>query len=109
MTQQPLISHRAVLRTWPGRSSAVGEGLTRLVEATRPLRGCLAIAASREPSDPRVWHLSMCWADEQAMAHWLASPVAELFARLVNQHLVMHIDIQPGAAIGLETDLRRAG
>jgi quinol monooxygenase YgiN len=109
MTDRPLTSHRAVIRTWPGRSFAVGEGLARLVKATRPLSGCMSIAASREPNDVRQWHLSLCWDDECAMGAWLAGPAAELFAELVARRLVMQIDFQPGDTVLPEARLRRAG
>ncbi|WP_263262543.1 antibiotic biosynthesis monooxygenase [Pseudomonas sp. RIT-PI-S] len=109
MTQQPLISHHAIIRTWPGRSVAVGQALARLVETSRMLPECLAIEADRQADDPGVWHLRMCWADRSAMAAWLGNPVAELFAAWVNQYWVMHIDIQPGAPIASEAGLRRAG
>lgn len=109
MTYQPLNSHRVVIRTWPGRSFALGERLAQLVEATRPLDGCLAIAANRHPQDLRLWHLSLCWNDDRAMAAWLAGPAAELFASLVAHYLVIQIDFQPGAALAPEAGLRRAG
>ena len=108
MTQQPLISHRAAIRTWPGRSSAVGEQLARLVEATRPLAGCLSIAARREPSSLHTWHLSMCWADQHAFATWLGDPAASVFTDLLNQRLIQQIDIQPGEPAE-QAELRRAG
>ncbi|MBA1244736.1 antibiotic biosynthesis monooxygenase family protein [Pseudomonas japonica] len=108
MTQQPLISHRAAIRTWPGRSCAVGEQLARLVEATRPLPGCLSIAARREPSNVHTWHLSMCWEDHQAFATWLGEPAAAVFTDLLNQRLIQQIDIQPGDPTA-QAELRRAG
>jgi quinol monooxygenase YgiN len=106
MTYQPLISHRVAMHTWPGRSRAVGERLAQLVKTTRPLQGCLAIVACRDPQDLRLWHLSMCWNDEAAMTAWLTHSVAELFTGLVGQQLVMQIDVQPGAS---EAGLRCAG
>lgn len=109
MTYQPLTSHRAVILAWPGRSFAVGEGLARLVKATRSLPGCLSIAANRAPNNVREWKLSLCWSDDHAMGEWLAGPAAELLAELVARRLVMQIDFQPGSTVAPEASLRRAG
>lgn len=103
---QPLISHRTVIRTWPGRAGAVGDTLAQLVQATRPLAGCLSIEASRHPLEAHTWHLTMSWAEASALADWLANPVAEVFGALVSQQLVTHIDFQPWADAA---ELRRAG
>ncbi|WP_426151879.1 antibiotic biosynthesis monooxygenase [Pseudomonas sp. DC3000-4b1] len=99
MTEQSLITHRVILRTWPGRSSLVGSRLTRLVEQARTVPACLTMVTQRHPEDPRAWQLEMCWDNEQALGAWLAAPLADLFGELLNQRLVMHIDIQPGAAV----------
>jgi quinol monooxygenase YgiN len=109
MTQQPLVSHSVALRTWPGHSSQVGERLARLAEATRPLKGCLCIVAHRDPGDTRLWYLDMTWADDQALGRWLADTLADLFADLIRQYLVMHLDFQPGATDFRELQWRRAG
>ncbi|MCU1751273.1 putative quinol monooxygenase [Pseudomonas sp. 6D_7.1_Bac1] len=92
MSMQIPVSHMAFVRARAGRSLELGARLSSLIEPSRQAPGCLHFALQHSLCDPELWLVSGFWVDQQAMTAYFGTPAMQIFAELVQELVVNHLD-----------------
>jgi quinol monooxygenase YgiN len=92
-----------------GALDALRPALARLVEAARPMPGCLHYSQSYDAADPNRLIVSQRWEDEESMNRYYQSTALYEFSREVDDATVLRMDIRSYRAEYLRTMLAKEG